>query len=103
MSVTLADIAQALGLSPSTVSRALSDPDKVNPQTRERVRKAARRMGYVPSQVARSLTSGQTDVIRLIVPDIAQSVLSTNHQGGAGACKRARQDGVDRRCRRIPR
>lgn len=71
MSVTLADVARALGLSASTVSRALSDPSKVNPGTRERVRKAAQEMGYVPNQVARSLTSGRTDLIGLIVPDIA--------------------------------
>ncbi|WP_026876519.1 LacI family DNA-binding transcriptional regulator [Jiangella gansuensis] len=71
MGVTLADVARATGLSPSTVSRALSDPEKVNPGTRERVRKAAREMGYVPNQVARSLTSGRSDLIGLIVPDIA--------------------------------
>jgi LacI family transcriptional regulator len=52
------------------VSRALSDPDKVNSSTRERVRKLAREMGYVPNQVARSLTSGRTDLIGLLVPDI---------------------------------
>ncbi|SDT35030.1 LacI family DNA-binding transcriptional regulator [Jiangella sp. DSM 45060] len=71
MSVTLADIARATGLSASTVSRALSDPDKVNPRTRDRVRKIAQDMGYVPNQVARSLTSGRNDLIGLIVPDIA--------------------------------
>ena len=71
MSVTLADVARATGLSPSTVSRALSDPAKVNAATRDRVRKAAREMGYVPNQVARSLTSGRSDLIGLIVPDIA--------------------------------
>lgn len=71
MTVTLADIARATGLSASTVSRALSDPDKVNPRTRDRVRKIAQDMGYVPNQVARSLTSGRNDLIGLIVPDIA--------------------------------
>lgn len=71
MSVTLADIARATGLSPSTVSRALSDPDKVNAHTRQRVRQVARELGYVTNQVARSLSSGQTDLIGLIVPDIA--------------------------------
>lgn len=71
MSVTLSDVAQAAGLSASTVSRALSDPEKVNASTRDRVRKIAREMGYVPNQVARSLTSGLNDVIGLIVPDIA--------------------------------
>lgn len=71
MAVTLADIARATGLSPSTVSRALSDPERVNEQTRDRVRKVAREMGYIPNLVARSLSSGQTDIIGLIVPDIA--------------------------------
>ncbi|PZG20494.1 LacI family DNA-binding transcriptional regulator [Nonomuraea aridisoli] len=71
MPVTLADVAQATGLSASTVSRALSDPDKVNPHTRDRVRRAARELGYVPNQTARSLSSGHHDIIGLIVPDIA--------------------------------
>jgi DNA-binding LacI/PurR family transcriptional regulator len=71
MPVTLADVAQATGLSASTVSRALSDPDKVNVHTRERVRRAARELGYVPNQTARSLISGHHDILGLIVPDIA--------------------------------
>jgi DNA-binding LacI/PurR family transcriptional regulator len=69
--VTLADIAQACGTSPSTVSRALSDPDKVNPQTREHIRRVAREMGYTANPVARALSVGRTGVIGLIVPDIA--------------------------------
>ena len=71
MAVTLADVAAAAGLSGSTVSRALSDPDKVNPATRARVRRIAAEMGYVANQAARSLMSGQTDIIGLLVPDIA--------------------------------
>src|SRR5690606_34147412 len=71
MAVTLADVAAAAGLSGSTVSRALSAPDKVNPATRERVLKIAQEMGYVPNQSARSLTAGRTDLIGLLVPDIA--------------------------------
>ena len=71
MAVTLADVAAAAGLSGSTVSRALSDPDKVNPATRDRVLKIARELGYEPNQAARSLTGGRTDLIGLLVPDIA--------------------------------
>ncbi|HEY9292989.1 MAG TPA: LacI family DNA-binding transcriptional regulator [Microlunatus sp.] len=71
MAVTLADVAAAAGLSGSTVSRALSDPDKVNASTRDRVVKIATEMGYVPNHTARSLTSGRTDLIGLLVPDIA--------------------------------
>lgn len=71
MSVTLAEVAAACNLSTSTVSRALSDPDKVNPQTRNRIERIAREMGYVPNRVARSLVSGRTDCLGLVVPDIA--------------------------------
>jgi DNA-binding LacI/PurR family transcriptional regulator len=69
--VTLADIARAAGTSPSTVSRALSDPDKVNRQTRERIQRVAREMGYTANPIARALSVGRTGVIGLIVPDIA--------------------------------
>jgi DNA-binding LacI/PurR family transcriptional regulator len=69
--VTLADIAQAVGTSPSTVSRALSDPDKVNPQTRAHIQRVAREMGYMANPIARALSMGRTGVIGLIVPDIA--------------------------------
>jgi DNA-binding LacI/PurR family transcriptional regulator len=71
VSVTLTDVAQRCGLSASTVSRALSDPDKVNAATRERVQRAAREMGYIPNRVARSLSMGRTGTIGLVVPDIA--------------------------------
>ncbi|MDX6235742.1 MAG: LacI family transcriptional regulator [Kribbellaceae bacterium] len=69
--VTLADIAKACETSLSTVSRALSDPDKVNPQTRERIQRVAREMGYLTNPIARALAVGRTGVIGLIVPDIA--------------------------------
>jgi LacI family transcriptional regulator len=69
--VTLADIAKACDTSLSTVSRALSDPDRVNPQTRERIQRVAREMGYMTNPIARALAVGRTGVIGLIVPDIA--------------------------------
>lgn len=71
MPVTLADVARAVGMSASTVSRALSGTAKVNDATRERIIQIAHEMGYEPNQVARSLTSGRTDLLGLIVPDIA--------------------------------
>lgn len=69
--VTISDIAAATGTSPSTVSRALSDPDKVNARTRDKIQKVAEEMGYVPNRIARSLSLGRTGTIGLIVPDIA--------------------------------
>lgn len=67
MAVSLTDVARSAGLSVSTVSRALSDPEKVNVSTRDRVRKIARELGYSPGQTGRS----RTGVIGLIVPDIS--------------------------------
>ncbi|NUR90046.1 MAG: LacI family DNA-binding transcriptional regulator [Nonomuraea sp.] len=71
MTVTLADVAEACGLSPSTVSRALSDPGRVSAATRDKVARTAREMGYTPNRVARSLSMGRTGTIGLIVPDVA--------------------------------
>lgn len=71
MNVTLADVARAAGISPSTVSRALSAPDKVNVDTAKRVRRIANEMGYVSSHAPRQTAMSRSDMIGLIVPDIA--------------------------------
>ncbi|MDA8291943.1 MAG: LacI family DNA-binding transcriptional regulator [Actinomycetota bacterium] len=70
MSFTVRDVARLAGVSPSTVSRALSRPEMISAGTRERVLDAARTLGWVPSRVARSLTSGVTRNIGVVVPDI---------------------------------
>ncbi|HEY0249665.1 MAG TPA: LacI family DNA-binding transcriptional regulator [Gryllotalpicola sp.] len=67
---TLADVARACGVATSTVSRALTNPGRVNPATRERIEKAARELGYVPNSQARALTSGRTRSVAVLVSDI---------------------------------
>lgn len=71
MAVTLAEVAERAGVAVSTVSRALSAPDKVSPATRRRILQVAEEMGYVKNHLASSLASGVTGVIGLLVPDIA--------------------------------
>lgn len=69
---TLADIADDVGLSSSTVSRAL-DPRRslmVNANTRERIAEAAQRLGYRPHLPARSLMTGRTQAIVVIAADL---------------------------------
>lgn len=56
-------LAQHLNVSIGTVSRALNNRPDVNDATRQRVLAAARELGYVPNQSARSLRRGQTGVI----------------------------------------
>jgi DNA-binding LacI/PurR family transcriptional regulator len=68
--VTITDVARAAGVAPSTVSRAVTRPDRVNALTREHVLEVANRLGYRPSPVARALGSGHTRTLALILPDI---------------------------------
>lgn len=66
MAVTLKDIADALGVSPMTVSYALRDYNRIPLTTRTRVRAAATEMGYRPNGSARAMRSGRANAIGLI-------------------------------------
>ena len=70
MAVTIKDVARAAGVSASTVTRALTLPELVHPDTRERVRRAAAALGYHPNRAARGLITGRTGNIGLLVPDL---------------------------------
>jgi LacI family transcriptional regulator len=67
-SVTLKDLAAKLGLSITTVSRALAGYSDVAESTRQRVLQAAEEMGYVPDVTARRLQKGRTDTIGFVIP-----------------------------------
>lgn len=64
---TLVDVAAAAGVSRATASRALSDYGRIAPATVERVREAARRLGYRPNTVAQSMRAGRTQTIGLVM------------------------------------
>lgn len=70
MNVNIKDVARALGMSTATVSLALNGSDKVSAQTRRRVEKLAREMGYQPNPFASRLASRRSRQIGLIVPDL---------------------------------
>jgi LacI family transcriptional regulator len=65
---TLKDIARALDLSITQVSRALNDHSDVNEETRLRVKATARAMNYHPNASARKLVSGRSGMVGLVVP-----------------------------------
>ncbi|MEW5958410.1 MAG: LacI family DNA-binding transcriptional regulator [Chloroflexota bacterium] len=70
MTVSIKDIAKVMNISYSTVSRALNDSPRVNPETRRRIQDKAAEMGYLPSAVARSLVTRRTHIIGLVVTTI---------------------------------
>ncbi|WP_442595353.1 LacI family DNA-binding transcriptional regulator [Parapusillimonas sp. JC17] len=64
------DVAQLAGVSTATVSRAMNNPDTVDPETLARVRAAADKLRYVPHGGARSLRSHRTRMIGAVVPSV---------------------------------
>ncbi|MEO6087924.1 MAG: LacI family DNA-binding transcriptional regulator [Umezawaea sp.] len=70
MPVTIRDVARQARVSVSTVSRAISAPDLVRADTRERVLEVVRGLGYQPNPAARSLITGRTGNLGIIVPDL---------------------------------
>ncbi|MCO1658614.1 LacI family DNA-binding transcriptional regulator [Pseudonocardia humida] len=89
MPVTIKDVAAAAGVSQSTVSRALSTPDLVNPGTRARVQAVARELGYQPNRAARGLITGRTANLGLIVPDLANPLFAAVVKGVQAAARAA--------------
>ena len=69
---TIYDIAKACGLSPATVSKALSNASDVSAATRERVRRTAQELDYVPNAGARALSQSRTWSIGVLCQDASQ-------------------------------
>lgn len=67
---TIYQVARKVGLSPSTVARALRGTGYCSPEARERVLKAAKALDYSPTHAARILKSKRTDKILFCIPDI---------------------------------
>lgn len=74
--VTITDIAKALGVTPSTVSRALAGSPRVKEETRRAVEAAAAEMGYEPNVMASNLRRGRSDFVGIIVPRIHREFFS---------------------------
>ncbi len=75
--ITLQDIADELGLTKVSISKALRDHPDISSETRIKVKEVAKRLGYRPNLVARSLTSSRSKTIGLIIPKIAHFFFAT--------------------------
>jgi len=74
--ITTYDIAKRAGVNQSTVSRALSRPDKIRPDTIERVMRACEELGYVPNIAARTLKTGQSFALAVYIPFGTETVFA---------------------------
>jgi len=75
--ITTRDIAERLGVSVSTVGRALADDPRISDETKFRVRRTASEMGYVGNRAARMMRGAPSNVVALVIPDIRNSFYST--------------------------
>jgi LacI family transcriptional regulator len=86
--VTIKDIARELGISPSTVTRALAGSSRIKAETVRRVRQKADAMGYVADSTARAMQSGTNALVGLLVPDIQNQFYATMARTVAKNCHR---------------
>jgi len=73
---TLKDVAELAGVSEMTASRVLRGKGEASTGTRERVRKAAANVGYVPNRIAGSLSSRSVNLVGVVVPSISSFVFA---------------------------
>lgn len=75
--ITIKDIAKQLGVSPSTVSRALKDHPDISASTKKAINDLAKKLNYSPDPIALSLKSRKSNIIGVIVPEIVHYFFST--------------------------
>ena len=75
--ITIKDIAKALGISASTVSRALKDHPDISRDTKDAVNDLAKKLHYKPNAVALSLKSSKTNTIGVIIPELVHFFFSS--------------------------
>jgi len=80
-SVRLSDVAKLVGVSTATVSRALALPETVNEETRKTILEAVRQTGYTPNVAARNLRVQRTNMVLVVVSQIANTSFAENLSG----------------------
>lgn len=88
--VRVEDVAREAGVSPITVSRALSHPDKVREETRRKVSEAVQKTGYVLNRFASTLRSGRSTIISAFVSNLSNPHFARAIQGCADALEGSR-------------
>lgn len=86
--VTAREIAKSVGVSVSTVGRALADDPRISDDTKAKIRKAADRAGYAGNTAARIVRGAASNLIGLLVPEVSNDFYSTIAQALSDVCGR---------------
>ncbi|WP_343285868.1 MULTISPECIES: LacI family DNA-binding transcriptional regulator [Clostridium] len=76
MKVTIKDVAKEAKVSPSTVSRVLSNSPRISDETKEKVYKVIEKLKYKPNAIARGLVNNKTRILGVVLPEEAENLLS---------------------------
>ena len=85
---TIYNVAIKAGVSLATVSRTLNNPEKVKPETRDRVLQVIKELGYKPNAYAKGLASRKSTSVAIIVPDMSRSSVAEMVNGIAVEAKK---------------
>jgi len=89
MTVRMKDIADDLGLSVITVSKALRGRPDISTETRARVLRRAEELNYRPNLSARALVTGRTNMMGLVIPDLTHAFFSELARAMSGVLRRS--------------
>jgi LacI family repressor for deo operon, udp, cdd, tsx, nupC, and nupG len=79
--VTIREVAARAGVSHQTVSRVINQNDRVNPETRQRVKQAISELGYSPNAIARYMAHGRTSTLACISPNLTDFTFASIIEG----------------------
>lgn len=78
MSVTIKEVAKEANVSPSTVSRVLSDSSQISDRTKSSVREVIKKLKYKPNAIARSLVNKKSRILGVVIPGEAKDLLTNS-------------------------
>lgn len=73
MKITIKEVAELAKVSPSTVSRVISDNSRISEKTKKKVKKAMEELGYYPNAIARSLVRKSTNTLGIVMPQSTEA------------------------------
>lgn len=76
MKVTIKEVAREANVSPSTVSRVISNSSQISEETKERVREAINKLKYKPNAIARSLANQKSRILGVVLPNESQDLIT---------------------------
>lgn len=97
MSITIKDVAKKAGVSPSTVSRVISNHPRISHKTAARVKQIMEELGYHPNMMAKSLVSNTTNTLGIILPRPAEELFQNYffHEALRGIVAHSNRAGYD--------